>query len=75
MLPADEVLATAQKMKLSIKYFLSNCDQTRRKLRILPHLMKKSLMENFIFCAVTPSNVNGKRSPLKSFLVNILAIS
>ena len=26
------------------------------KLRIWPHLLKKSLMENFIFRAVTPSN-------------------
>ena len=25
----------------------------RRKLRIWSHLLKKSLMENFIFCAVT----------------------
>ena len=75
MLCADEVLATAQKMKLSIKYFFSKCDQIRSFLRIWSHLLQKSLMENFIFCAVTPSNVNGKRSPLKSFLVNILAIS
>ena len=36
---------TSQKMKFSIKDFLSKCDQIRRKL-------KKSLMENFIFCAV-----------------------
>ena len=43
---------TAQKMKFSIKDFFSNCDQIRRNLRIWSHLMKKSLMENFIFCAV-----------------------
>ena len=43
---------TAQKMKLSIKDFFSQCDQIRRKLRIWSHLLKKSLMENFIFCAV-----------------------
>ena len=41
---------TAQKMKFSIKYFFSKCDQIRRKLRICSHLLK-SLMENFIFCA------------------------
>ena len=40
---------TAQKMKFSIKDFLSKCDQIRRKLRIWLHLLKKSLMENFIF--------------------------
>ena len=43
---------TAQKMKFSIKNFFSKCDQIRRKLPILSHLLKKSLMENFIFCAV-----------------------
>ena len=75
MLCADEVLATAQKMKLSIKDFFSKCDQIGKKLRIWSHLQKKSLIENFIFCAVTPSNVDGKRSPLKLFLVNILAMT
>ena len=43
---------TAQKMKSPIKDFFSKCDQIRRKLRIWSHLLKKSLMENFIFCAV-----------------------
>ena len=44
---------TAQKMKFSIKNFFTNCDQIRRKLRIWSYLVKKSLMENFIFCAVS----------------------
>ena len=44
---------TAQKMKFSIKDFFSKCDQISKKLRIWSHLLKKSLMENFIFCAVT----------------------
>ena len=39
-------------MKFSIKDFFSKCDLIRRKLRIWLHLLKKSLMENFIFCAV-----------------------
>ena len=43
---------TAQKMKFSIKDFFSKCDQIRRKLRIWSHLLKKSLMENFVFCLV-----------------------
>ena len=43
---------TAQEMKVSIKDFFSKYDQIRRKLRILSHLLKKSLEENFIFCAV-----------------------
>ena len=43
------VFFTAQKTKFFIKDFFSKCDQCRRKLRILSHLLKKSLMENFIF--------------------------
>ena len=39
-------------MKFSIKAFFSNCDQIRSFLRILSHLRKKSIMENFLFCAV-----------------------
>ena len=42
---------TAQKMKFTIKDFFSKCDQIRRKLRIWSHLLTRSLMENFIFCA------------------------
>ena len=42
-------LHTAQKMKFSIKDFFSKCYPIRRFLRIWSHLMKKSLMENFIF--------------------------
>ena len=39
-------------MKFSIKNFFSKCDQIRRKLRIRSYLLKKSLMENLIFCPV-----------------------
>ena len=39
-------------MMLFIKYFFSKCDQIHRKRRIWTHLLKKSLMENIIFCAV-----------------------
>ena len=39
------------KMKFSIKHFLSKCDQMRTFLRIWSHLLTKSVMENFIFCA------------------------
>ena len=42
-----------QKMKSSIKDFFSKWDQISTKLRIWSHLLKKSLMENFIFCAVS----------------------
>ena len=40
-------------MKFSIKDFLGKCDQIRSFLRIWSPLLKKSLMENFIFCAVS----------------------
>ena len=49
-----------KKMKFSIKDFFSKCDQIRRKLRIWSHLLKKSLMENFIFCAVMSGVVVAK---------------
>ena len=44
---------TAQKMKFSIANFFSKCDQIRSFLRIWLHLLEKSVMENFIFCAVS----------------------
>ena len=43
---------TAQKMKFFIKNFFSKCDQLSSFLRIYSHLLTKSLIENFIFCAV-----------------------
>ena len=48
-------LNTAQKLKFPLKEFFSKCDQIRRKLRIWLHLLKKSFMVNFIFCAVQPT--------------------
>ena len=44
---------TAQKIKYSIKDSYSECDQIRSLLRIWSHLLKKSVMENFIFCVVS----------------------
>ena len=51
-----EMAYTTQKMKFSIKDFFSKCDQIRSFLRIWSHLLKKFLMENFIFCAVLKKN-------------------
>ena len=48
----SDVHVTAQKMKFSIKDFFCKCDQNNIFLRIWSHLLKKSLMENFIFCTV-----------------------
>ena len=39
-------------MKFSFKDFFSKRDQILNLLRIWLHLVKKSLMENFIFCVV-----------------------
>ena len=49
-------LSTTLKMKFSITDFVSKCDQIRRKLRIWTHILEKSVMENFIFCAVIHSS-------------------
>ena len=46
-------LHAPQKMKISIKDFLSKYDQIRSSLRTWSHLLKKCLMEIFISCAVT----------------------
>ena len=48
----ESIFISAQKMKLSIKDIFSKCDQIRSFLWIWSHLLKKSLIVNFIFCAV-----------------------
>ena len=53
-----------QKMKFFIKDFFSQCDQIRSFLWIWSHVLKKALMENFIFCAL-------KRTPQKRTKSNI----
>ena len=45
-------LHTAQKMKFSTKDFFSKCDQIHIFLRIWSHLLKKSLIQKWFFCAV-----------------------
>ena len=54
--PEPTLTNTAQKMQFSIRDFFSKCDQIRSFLRIWTHLLKKSLMENFIFCVVHNSS-------------------
>ena len=51
-------------MNLFDKDFFSKCDQIRKKLRIWSHLLKKSLMENFIFCAVIKTNKSNTKSQI-----------
>ena len=60
---------TAQKMKLTMMDFFSKCDRIRRFLRIWSHLLRKSLMENFIFCAVKRE---GEALPKWFFIFNQL---
>ena len=54
--PRDWVITSlmlSQWATVSTKDYFSKCDQIRMKLQIWSHLQKKSLMENFILCAVT----------------------
>ena len=55
----NKFLNTAQKIKFSIMNFFSKCDQILSFLRIWSHLVEKSLMENFIFCAMRTSHLRG----------------
>ena len=47
-----KIIFTAQEMKFPFQNFFSKCDQIRKKLQIWSNFLKKSSMENFIFCAV-----------------------
>ena len=53
-------------MKFSIMDFSSICYQIRSFLRIWSHLLKKSLTENFILCAVSTM----RRAKIKPALSN-----
>ena len=65
-------IKTLQKMKFPIKDFFSKCDQIGKKLRIWSHLLKKSLIENFIFCA---ERHGGKVGVSPSYLGILLSVS
>ena len=56
---------TAQNLKFPIKDFFSKCDQIRIKLRIWSHLLRKSLMGNFSFCAVWAGIIFGSSHDCK----------
>ena len=51
---------TEQKKKFSIQDFFSKYDQIYGKLRIWSHSLKKSVMKNFIFCAVCSTDIYPK---------------
>ena len=69
---------TAQKMKFSIKDFVSKFNQIRSFRRIWSHLLKKSLMKNFIYCVVFTVNFEHSQNVnqvfscwFKPFYVNV----
>ena len=49
-------------MKFFIKDFFVKCGQICTKLRVWSYLQEKSLMENFIFCAVTKAHFHTRGS-------------
>ena len=55
-------------MKFPIKDFFSKCDRICSFLRIRSHLLKKSLMENFIFSAVQCTLVHKKSDALRELV-------
>ena len=57
-------------MKFFIKDFFSKCDHIHSFLRIWSHLLKKSLTEHFIFCAV--KNFSRKRISLSFAIIKKL---
>ena len=61
-------------MKFSIKYFFSKCYQIRKKLQIWSHLMKKSLMENFIVQWYLPNIRNHLSITLSITLSNLKSV-
>ena len=52
-----EGILTVQTIKFLIKNFFSKCDPIRSFLRIWSHLLKMSLMQNFIFCTMSGSQM------------------
>ena len=65
-------IAQGRKMKFSIKDFFGKCYQIRSILRIWSYLLKKSLMENFIFCAVVVrSIISSVNEVITAIVINV----
>ena len=74
---SDLFTVTAQKMKFFIKGFFSTFDQIPSYFRIWSHLLKESLMENFIFRAMSVQStvealINGYSRKHSKSLINRL---
>ena len=73
--PMSYLLDIAQKRKFPFKDFFSKCDQNLRKLRIWSHLLKNSLIENFILCALRMALITQSHKGLPFYLVRSSKIS
>ena len=62
---------TAQKNEFLFKDFFIKCDQIRRILQIWSHLLKKSLIENFIFMQCKILTVWAKYKGVFRIMLNI----
>ena len=58
-------------MKFSVQDFSGKCDQIRSFLHIWSHLLKKSLMKNFIFRAVKDTRITSMDIVLLSLLLTL----
>ena len=67
------VIFNAQKLKFSIKDFFSKCNQISRRLRIWSHLLKKPLINKFIFWAVLYDHLTLFSSCVLYFYCNFLS--
>ena len=61
-------------MKFSNKSFLSKCELNRRNLRICFHVLKKFLIENFMFCAVSVRRIFLKELTQIFFLWRLIMV-
>ena len=62
---------TAQKMEFFIKDLFSKCDQIHSFLQIWSRLLKKSLMENSISCAVYALSLKLGQQSVPQLFVNL----
>ena len=61
-----------KKMKFFIKDSSGKCDQIRRKLQIWSHLLEKSLMESFTFCALKHKKQGIKNERLFDYIYSYI---
>ena len=67
-------ITKSQHKKWRIKNFLSKYYQIRSFLWLWSHLLKKSLLENFIFCAVSPTLERLLKNSFTVVLLNIMTV-